>query len=96
MTESENIIERLRILRPALKDWKIKRLRVFGSVAKGTSKPDSDIDLLVEFETMPDLITFYSLKHKIEDETGRKVDLLTPDSLHKALSDIILKDARDV
>jgi predicted nucleotidyltransferase len=86
----------LRALKPRLKGWNIKRLRVFGSVLHGTARGDSDVDLLVEFDQTPDLISFYGLKHKIEDEIGRKVDLLTPNAVHKALSHIILNEARDV
>ncbi len=94
--DSEKILAALKNLKPRLNDWQIKRLRVFGSVAQGTARPDSDVDLLVEFERTPDLLSFYGLKHRIEDEIGRKVDLLTPNSMHKALSGIIQNEARDV
>jgi hypothetical protein len=95
--DSERIIAQLRTLKPALqKDMGIKRLRVFGSVARGDAGPDSDVDLIADMSDKADLITFYTVKNRIEDETGRKVDILTPDSIHRALKDIILSEARDV
>lgn len=96
MTDSDDIIGKLRDLKAFYHDWQIARLRVFGSVARGTARHDSDVDLLVEFTETPDLITFYGVKNQIQDRIGRKVDLITPGSMHTALSESILRDARDV
>ena len=89
-------IERLRALKPRFKEMNIRRLRVFGSHARGDARPDSDIDLLVEFYETPDLIAFSGLQLDLEDYLGAKVDLVTPGGLHRALKDDILKEARDV
>jgi predicted nucleotidyltransferase len=68
---------------PACNEYRVKSLYLFGSLARGDSSADSDIDLLVEFEN-PDLQLskrFFGLLHYLEDVLGRDVDLLTVNSL---------------
>jgi uncharacterized protein len=96
MSDSEDILRKLRALKPALKDWKIKRLRVFGSVLHGTAGPGSDIDLIVDFEKKPSYFGFLDLREEITDKMGRKIDLFTEDSIHKYIKPRVLKEARDV
>ena len=67
----------------ACREFDVKRLDAFGSVAKGSSAPTSDLDLLVEFrdpEKRP-AKRFFGLLHRLEDELGCRIDLLTLDSL---------------
>jgi predicted nucleotidyltransferase len=67
----------------ACREFDVKRLDAFGSVAKGTSASDSDVDLLVEFrnpETRP-AKRFFGLLHTLEDQLGCRIDLLTLESL---------------
>lgn len=68
---------------PACAELAVKRLDVFGSLARGEAQPDSDIDLLVEFEDTSNQLhrRFFRLLHHLEDTLGRKVDLLTPSGL---------------
>src|SRR4029450_1980237 len=64
---------------PACREFKVKRLDLFGSRARGEGATASDIDLLVEFEE-PDLHPakrFFGLLHHLEDALGCEVDLLT-------------------
>ena len=75
-TEIENICRKL----------KIRRLEVFGSAASGGFKPlESDIDLIVEFEdpdAPPGLLSRYlELAEKLESVLGKKVDIITPQSI---------------
>jgi len=72
----------------------VARLRVFGSVARGTDTPDSDIDLLVEFVSPKGLLDLIGLEQELADFLGRKVDLLTPASLSPYLRERILAEAR--
>jgi predicted nucleotidyltransferase len=68
---------------PACRAFKVKRLDLFGSLARGEETAESDVDLLVEFEE-PDLHLskrFFGLLHHLEDTLGCEVDLLTVNSL---------------
>ncbi len=74
----------------------IRRLSLFGSVLKGTARPDSDVDLLVEFE--PTAKPSYFDLAEMEEElsgllAGRRVDLRTPPELSRHFRDQILRDA---
>jgi len=71
----------------------VKDIAVFGSVARGTSSLNSDVDVLVEFSRPVGLFEFIRLKMTLEKWLGRKVDLVTPDALHPALRDRILSEA---
>lgn len=96
MTCSEDILGRLRSLRPVMKQMGLRRVRVYGSVARGEAKADSDVDLLVDFDRIPGLIAYIGVKYDLEEKLGCKVDLHTEDALHPLLKDKILSEARDV
>lgn len=70
-----------------------RNVRVFGSLARGDSRPDSDLDLLVE--AGPDRTPFFpaGLLADLEDLLGRKVDVVTEDALHWYIRERILKEA---
>ena len=57
----------------------VARMEVFGSVAAGTARADSDVDLLVEFlpGARPGLLEMGGLKEDLEERLGRPVDLLS-------------------
>ena len=64
----------------------IRRLALFGSIMTGESRPDSDIDLLVEFERghEPGFIALAAMELELSDLMGgRKVDLRTPRDLSR-------------
>jgi predicted nucleotidyltransferase len=52
-------------------------LRVFGSVVRGEDRPDSDLDLLVDFEKGRSLLDLAGFGLDLEDLLGRKVDVVT-------------------
>ena len=56
-------------------------VRVFGSVARGDNREDSDVDFLVEFETGRTLLDLIGLKLDLQDLLGATVDVVTPNSL---------------
>ena len=78
-----------------LADYNIKALYVFGSVVRGEAGPESDLDMLVEFESTAHigLFEFSRLQRTLSEILGRSVDLTTPDALHKALRDQVLSEA---
>jgi len=81
---------------PVLQANHVIRSSVFGSYASGAEKEESDIDILVEFESgnEPDLFTFLTLKRALEVQTGKSVDLVTPDALSPFIRVDILKNAK--
>jgi predicted nucleotidyltransferase len=93
----EDIFEQLRKHQKTLEGYGVRRCGLFGSFRRGEATENSDIDLLVEFE--PDLKTFRNfmdLCFFLEDLFGRKVDVLTPQSLSPIFGHKILKEVEDV
>lgn len=78
-----------------LKEFSVKSLAIFGSVARDEATDDSDIDILVEFvEGAPiGLFEFIRLKLFLAEILGCPVDLATPDALRKEMSAQILREA---
>ena len=74
----------------------IRRLSIFGSALRSDFKPDSDIDLLVEFEPdhIPGLFGIARLERELSDLFGgRKVDLRTPEDLSRYFRSQVIHDA---
>jgi uncharacterized protein len=75
---------------------RIRRLSVFGSTLRGTTRPDSDLDLLVEFEphAKPGLIGMARIEIELSSLlNGRKVDLRTAEDLSRHFRDEVLQTA---
>ena len=70
-----------------------RNVRVFGSVARGEERPDSDVDFLVEFDTDRSLLDHIALVQDLEDLLGRKVQVTTEDALHWYIRDRVLEQA---
>lgn len=68
-------------------------IRLFGSVARGDDRPDSDIDFLVDIQKQWSLFDHISLIQDLEDLLGRKVDLIPADSIRDFCRDRILTEA---
>lgn len=71
------------VVQPVCREFGVRRLDVFGSVARRDDAPGSDVDLLVEFDE-PDrrpAKRFFGLLHRLEDILDCNVDLLTSASL---------------
>jgi len=91
-----NIEDFNRQIIPVLKRFGVKRASLFGSSARGEDREDSDIDILVEFEAGKSLLDLAGLKIELEEVLGRRVDLLTFNSLHPLLKDKILKEQKPI
>ena len=75
----------------------VKRVGLFGSFARGKQKPDSDVDLLVEFEPGRKTIDdFMQLAFLLEDLLQRRVELVTPEALSPYIGPRILKEVEYV
>ena len=71
-----------------------RNVRVFGSVARGEAGPESDIDLLVDMEPDRSLLDLGGLWSDLNELLGRKVDIVTENSIYWLLRRRILKEAR--
>ncbi len=94
--------EKLPIEPDALRDLcqrhRIRRLSLFGSRLKGTARPDSDFDLLVEFEpgAIPSYFDLANIEIELSDLLGgQKVDLRTPAELSRYFRDQVLREAQE-
>jgi len=75
----------------------IRKLSVFGSVLRDDFTPESDIDVLVEFEPehVPGLISFAGIELELSELLdGRKIDLITRKGLSKYIRDDVIASAR--
>ena len=79
-----------------LKAQGVKSLAVFGSVARGDAGPDSDVDLIGEFDRPFGLFKFVHVKEYLESILGCPVDLVTRDTVYEELKEDIYGEAVDV
>ena len=89
----ELVVRALQEHRGALTEMGVSGLALFGSIARGEEATGSDVDLLVEFDRPVGLFHFVHVKRYLEEILGRRVDMVTPDALHPALRDRILREA---
>lgn len=85
----EDVKERIA---PILRRYDVKRAALFGSLVRGEAREDSDIDVVVEFKDGKSLLDLVSLKLELEAELGRKVDVLTYNSLNPRLRKEFMKE----
>ena len=73
----------------------IKRLSVFGSALRGELRPDSDFDLLVEFEPghTPGLFAIIRMEMELTEALGKKTDMRTPEDLSEYFRDEVIENA---
>lgn len=74
-----------------------RRIRIFGSVARGEDTPVSDVDFLVDFPAGYDMFTQrLPLAEKLAEMTGRRIDLIPEHELSVHIRDRVLREARDL
>jgi predicted nucleotidyltransferase len=91
----EEVIRSIREHLPDLKQFDVRSIAVFGSVARDEATADSDVDVLVEFGRAT-FDGYMGLKFFLEDLLGRRVDVATPDSLKPRMRARVLREAVDV
>ncbi len=74
------------------RQYGVRQLGVFGSVARGEADEASDMDLLVEFSEPVSLLEMVALERKLSNALGRKVDLLTEGAISPYLRNAIKRD----
>jgi uncharacterized protein len=70
-----------------------RSVRIFGSVARGEARDDSDIDLLVDLEPGRSLLDLIAIKQDLEDTLGRTVDVVTEAGISPYVRRRILDEA---
>ncbi len=72
----------------------IRKLSLFGSVLRDDFSPESDVDVLVEFEPGTRIgLRFFAIEQELSELLGRKVDLNTPGFLSKYFRDQVIAEA---
>jgi predicted nucleotidyltransferase len=73
----------------------IRKLSLFGSVLTDRFRPDSDVDVLVEFEQdhIPSLFEVVRMERELSEVLGRKVDLRTPEDLSRHFREQVVSSA---
>jgi predicted nucleotidyltransferase len=91
------LLTRLRAHLPELAArYHIAALGVFGSYLRGEQRPDSDLDLLVEFLEPPTLFDFVRLENELSALVGLPVDLVMKSALKPAIGRYILEEVRQI
>ena len=94
MTETNEIIARLRAALPGLKEqWPIRSLALFGSRVRDDATPDSDLDVLVEFTRPVALSSFLALEERLATITGLRVDLVSTAALKPYIGERVRAEA---
>jgi len=88
------VLERLTQSKPILAArYGVTRLALFGSTARDSARPDSDIDILVSFEGPATSERYFGVQFFLEDLLGRSIDLVTDKALRSELRPFIEREA---
>lgn len=89
----EEVQRRLSDQRAELAELGVRSLEIFGSIARGEAAPESDVDLLVEFDRAIGLFHFFRVQRRLEQILGCPVDLVMRDAVKVQLRDQIFREA---
>ena len=68
------------------------KIGIFGSTARGEERPDSDIDILVEFSEVKGLLEFIGIGLDLGDILSKKIDLFTEKNLRPIIKDRVMEE----
>ncbi len=91
MTRDE-LLTKLRELKPWLEEQGIINVRLFGSYARDEAGPDSDVDLLVDM-SKPLGWDFFGIERRLGEQLGMKVEMGTEDSMHRLVRRNAVREA---
>jgi predicted nucleotidyltransferase len=91
--ERDQIIGLLSAQRQAFDRLGVRSLALFGSVARGESRSESDVDILVEFKGRATFDRYMELKFFLEDLLSGRVDLVTRKALRPSMRPTIEEEA---
>jgi hypothetical protein len=87
----EAVLKEIERYSDIIKGYGVRRIGVFGSVVRGETDTDSDLDLLVEFSEKT-FDNYFGLKFFLEDLFGTKVDLVIAENIKPRLKPIIFSE----
>ena len=73
--------------------YKVKEIGIFGSYARGDQRKKSDLDILVSYEEVPDLLSFINLENYLSTLLKKKVDLVRKEYIPEDVRNQILDEA---
>jgi uncharacterized protein len=93
MTTLDQIKKNLRVQKPTLvAKYKVKEIGIFGSYVRGEQNPQSDLDILIDFEEYPSLLEFVGIEDELSERLGLKVDLVMKSGLKPRIGQRILRE----
>ena len=90
--KSKSIQQLAKVIVPILKKNDVTKAGIFGSYARREQKKKSDIDILIKFKGRKSLFDLVHVELELEKKLGKKVDLVTYNSIYHLLRDRILKE----
>lgn len=96
--ERDQLKETIETLRPGLEAEGVRHIALFGSRARGTNRPDSDIDILVEVleDTPFSILNLIGVEHLVGDATGLAANAVMRRSLTPDMKAEVSKDAVEI
>lgn len=79
-----------------VKRFGVTRLALFGSTVRNEARPDSDIDIVVAFDSPATSAKYFGVQFYLEDEMGAPVDLVTENAIRPELRPFIEQEAVNV
>lgn len=77
-----------------LEKYNVNTIGIFGSYARGVQRPDSDLDVMVNFKERKSLLTLLRIERELSETIGVKVDLLTEQSVSPYLVERIKSEMK--
>jgi uncharacterized protein len=93
MSQLEAIRARREAILRLARNYGIRRVRLFGSVARGEDRPESDVDVLIEFDPGRSLLDQVGFRQDLEELLGRRIDVVSEGGISPYLEATILREA---
>ena len=90
----QGLLERKPLIEAAAKQFGASEVRIFGSVARGTARDGSDVDVLVKMERGRSLLDLIGFEQLLAEELRVRVDVVSENSLHPRVRSSILAEAQ--
>ncbi len=89
----DEVVQKLQAHGQEMASFRVRRLALFGSVARNEDVPGSDVDVLVAFDGPTTFDQYFDLKFWLEDLLGRPVDLVTEKALRSEMASEVNREA---